>query len=126
MVVEVTAIRSWRGGEEARRRRRRRRRKVRRAILKSINPHLAGGEKKQKTTQCLNQSWTSIDMFFFCCFFGVFGFFCFCDIQLPAYTASSLVCIRYISKLAHQATSHYQNLKANPPNSCAKILPFLL
>ena len=39
-----TAIRSWRGGEEARRRRRRRRRKARRAILKSNNPHLAGGE----------------------------------------------------------------------------------
>ena len=34
-----------RGGEEARRRRRRRRRKVRRAILKSNNPRLAGGEK---------------------------------------------------------------------------------
>ena len=34
-----------RAGKEARRRRRRRRRKARRAILKSNNPHLAGGEK---------------------------------------------------------------------------------
>ena len=86
-------------------------------------------QNQKKTTLCLNQSWTS----FFCVFSFLFfvvslviGFFAFCDIQLPAYTASSLVCIRYTSKLAHQATSHYKNLKANPPNSCAKILSFLL
>ena len=43
-----TAIRSWRGGEEARRSRRRRRRKAWRAIWKSNNPHLAGGEWRGK------------------------------------------------------------------------------
>ena len=74
----------------------------------------------KKTTLCLNQSWTSIGLFFFFSFFG------FCDRQLPAYTVSSIVCIRYISKFAHQATRNYKNLKANPPNSCAKILSFLL
>ena len=44
-----TAIRSLRGGEEASRRRRRRR-KARRAILKSNNPHLAGGELDNRET----------------------------------------------------------------------------
>ena len=42
--VQQCPLRSG-AGEEARRRRRRRRRKARRAILKSNNPHLAGGEQ---------------------------------------------------------------------------------
>ena len=43
-----TAIRSWRGGEEEERRGREE--KARRAMLKPNNPHLAGGEKKTKTS----------------------------------------------------------------------------
>ena len=56
-----TAIRSWRGGEEAavRRRRRRRQRKAQRAILQSNSPHLAGGELQEiKKNDLLHQKTT--------------------------------------------------------------------